>query len=111
MTIFNDSPQDMEFDSSSDDERLATIAADKPFPYFTVRRYAHLAAKQAVIEETEVGTFFGRIDGFSGVWAEGESAETVIAELADVVYGWAVLKIEDQDRDLPIVADINLNVI
>jgi predicted RNase H-like HicB family nuclease len=37
--------------------------------------------------------FFGRIDGFQGVWATGQTMEDCREELADVLEEWILLRV------------------
>lgn len=80
-------------------------------PSQLVRKYALLAAGRAETERLQDGTWYAEIPGFPGVWAQGESEEEVVRELETVVRDWALLKIQDKDRDLPIIGLINLNVL
>ena len=41
--------------------------------------------------------------------ASGDPAKTIVEQRP--IFDWLVIKIEHSDRDIPVVADINLNVI
>lgn len=79
-------------------ERLAAV----------IEQYAHEAVKDAKIEVTETGELYASIPGFVGVWATGEDEDALMVELESVVRGWTMLKVRDGDRDLPVVANLDL---
>ena len=43
-----------------------------------------------------------------GPWAFGETRESAQAELESVLVGWALLKLDDGDRDIPVMGGISL---
>jgi hypothetical protein len=76
----------------------------RPIPLLAVRRYAEEAVR--VFRESKQyddGTWFMRAEGFDGPWSDGMSEREASRELVDVIYEWALLKIEDRDRDFPVV--------
>ena len=76
----------------------------RPIPLLAVRRYAEEAVR--VFRESKQyddGTWFMRVQGFDGPWSDGVSEREATRELVDVIYEWALLKIEDRDRDFPVV--------
>ena len=73
--------------------------------------YAKLAVRDASVKQLENGEYFAEIEDMPGVWASGATEEGAFKELKEVVEDWAHLKIEDGDKDLPIVGGINLNVL
>lgn len=111
MTVMITTETGREVEAFSSEKKIETLDFGRPFPAFTVRRYARLAAQMAMVEQTEEGTYFADVEGFPGVWAEADTEDEAREELESVIYGWALLKIEEQDKDLPIIGDINLNVI
>lgn len=88
---------------------LLEIRYGLTLPSQLIRRYAKLAAHRAETERLQDGSWYAEIPGFSGVWAQGDSEEEVIGELETVVRDWALLKIQDKDRNLPIIGLIDLN--
>lgn len=80
-------------------------------PSQLIKRYAMLAAQRAEAEQLQDGSWYAEIPGFPGVWAQGKSEAEVVRELETVVRDWALLKIQDKDRDLPIIGLIDLNVL
>jgi len=55
------------------------------------------------------GTYYGRIPGFKGVWAQAETLEACRAELQSVLEDWILLSVRFNDR-LPSVGGIRLKV-
>ena len=43
-----------------------------------------------------------------GPWAFGETTESARSELESVLIGWALLKLDDGDRDIPVMGGISL---
>lgn len=83
----------------------------RPLPVQLIRRYALLAAQRADTEQLEDGGWYAEIRNFPGVWAQGSSEEEAAKELEAVVRDWVLLKIQDKDRDLPIIDEIDLNAL
>lgn len=92
---------------------LAEEASRFPrLPLQIIEKYADMAARRyAILKQLEDGEWFIKAQGFPGVWANGESQEQAIKSLREVIFDWAVLKIEHKDRDLPVVEEIDLNVL
>lgn len=44
------------------------------------------------------GTFFAEIPGLRGVWANGKSLEACRRELAEVLEGWLLLKVQNREK-------------
>jgi len=63
-------------------------------------------AQYKLIEDD--GTFFGEIPGFQGVWSNAETLEECRTELQEVLEGWLILKLRDNDDDIPAVDGIPL---
>ena len=51
------------------------------------------------------------IPDFEGVWASGEDMRECLNELDEVLLDWLLLKIEDEDKDIPLIDGIDLNVL
>lgn len=84
----------------------------KYLPQQLIDRYMHEALKLTAVSRLQDSShFFAEIPGFEGVWASHEDLSACVAELRDVLFDWIVLKIEHNDRDIPVVAGISLNVI
>lgn len=89
--------------------RVMPPVSVRPMPFRTIRQYAMMASLGVDIETLDDGRLYGSIPGFTGVWAVGASRDELFKELEESVYGWALLKIKDEDRDLPIISGIDLN--
>jgi hypothetical protein len=79
-------------------------AEQRPIPLLAVRRYAEEAVRVfRDSKQYDDGTWFMRAEGFDGPWSDGVSEREATTELVDVIYEWALMKIEDRDRDFPVV--------
>jgi predicted RNase H-like HicB family nuclease len=87
------------------------IYCGRPLPVQLIKRYAKRAARRARTERLDDGSWYAEIRNFPGVWAQSDSEEGVVREIETVVRDWALLKIRDKDRDLPIIDEIDLNVV
>lgn len=76
-----------------------------------IAKYARLAVRGAELKQLQDGEFFAEIPDLRGVWARGSTRDEALRELKEVVEDWAHLKIQDADKDLPVVGGINLNVL
>lgn len=68
-----------------------------------VKQYAKRAVRHANVE-TLGGQWLATIEGFPGVWACEDSVIEALAVLEEVVFDWALLKIQNADDDLPQIA-------
>lgn len=88
------------------------MARTKYLPEQTVNAYVDAAMRRVDVRKIEDGSFFAEIPGFSGVWASNPDLELCAAELREVLLDWLVLKIEQNDRDIPVLNGLaNLNVL
>lgn len=60
--------------------------------------YIDKKLKQARYKLLEDGTYFGKIPGVHGVWANARNLEDCRNELQEVLEGWMVLKITNQEK-------------
>lgn len=93
--------------------RVAEETARFPgLPMQIIEKYAEIASQRySVLKRLPDGTWFAEIPGFAGVWANEDSRQEVLGSLEEVLLEWIVLKIEHKDRDLPVVEEIDLNVL
>lgn len=84
---------------------------ERPLPVQLIGRYAKLAVRSALVERLDDGSWYAAIPGFPGVWAQADSEKGATEGLEAVVWDWTLLKIQDKDRDLPLVDTIDLNVL
>ncbi len=61
--------------------------------------YIAAAMRHAEYERLEDGTYFGRIPGLDGVWANADTLAACETELREVLEEWLVLRLS---RQLPI---------
>lgn len=81
----------------------------QPLPIGLIQKYVGLAVKQATIKQHPDGHWFAEIPTFQGVWAKEASVKESLQVLEDVLFDWLLLKIQDRDRDLPVIEHIDLN--
>ena len=67
--------------------------------------------QRAEVKQYPDESWFAQIPGFPGVWASQRSAEGTETELRETLHEWVLLKIQDGDRDLPVIDFIDLNVL
>jgi len=83
----------------------------KYLPEQLIDRYLQEALKGTIVKKLEDGSLFAEIPGFDGVWASHDDLPACVLELREALFDWLVLKIEQNDRDIPTVAGISLNVL
>jgi predicted RNase H-like HicB family nuclease len=59
--------------------------------------YINEAASRATYKILEDGTYFGEVPGLRGVWASAPTLEGRRRELQEMLEGWLILKIRDND--------------
>ena len=59
--------------------------------------YISKAMARARYKILEDGTYFGEVPGLQGVWANASALEDCRRELQEVLEGWLILKIRDND--------------
>lgn len=87
------------------------LVLTKHIPEQLMARYVHAALKTALPRQLEDNTWFAEITGLNGVWGAGENPHQCLNELREVLVDWLLMKIEHEDRDIPILDGVNLNVI
>lgn len=90
-------------------EGVRVVVFRHPLPMQMIAQYAAAAVRHATTRELEDGTWFAEIEHFPGVWTNRASQKEALDELEEVVYEWVILKIRDQDRDLPVLESLDLN--
>lgn len=81
----------------------------RPLPDQLINAYVRAAIRRALTEPMEDGRWFAQIPLLPGVWAEGTTEEEALSELQSVALEWTLLKIEDRDRDFPVLESFDLN--
>jgi len=72
--------------------------------------YIAKAMDKAVYELLSDGGWYGEIPPCRGVWATGENKEECTRTLQEVLEGWLVLKLRDNDPDIPVIDGVSLDV-
>ena len=88
-------------------ESRVLTKGEKPLPGNLIAEYARRAVRGATLEQREDGSWFAQIPGFEGVWASEASHKEALDALQEVVFDWAIIKIQHEDRDLPIIDGID----
>ena len=73
-----------------------------------ITAYTNKAMVLARYKILEDGTFFGEIPGIQGVWADADTLEDCRQELQEVLEDWLILKLRDNDDDIPVIGGISL---
>lgn len=94
---------------AQDPIRVHEFREERILPTQLMNRYANLAVIRAVFEQLEDGDYFADVPILEGVWAKGKSIENAEEELRETILEWLELKIEDGDRDIPVIESIDLN--
>lgn len=69
--------------------------------------YIERALRDARPSEIEPGRWYAELDAFPGVWADGGTSAGCLEALADVLHEWLVIKIIFEDRDVPVLDDLD----
>ncbi len=67
------------------------------------------AVRHAWKRELEPGLWIATVAGVTGAMADGDSEQEVTRRLPTVLHDWAWLKIDDGDRDIPVIGGVDLN--
>ena len=89
------------------------LVLTKQIPSQLIERYRRLAMKKASFEQLDDGTWYADIEipGFEGVWSNEDNLKDCLNVLDEVLMDWLLLKIQDEDRDIPVLEGIDLNVL
>ncbi len=71
-------------------------------------KYIDKAMHLATYEAIEDGTYFGTIPGFEGVWGNAATLEACRDDLRGALEGWLVLKLWNNDDDIPVLGRLSL---
>lgn len=80
-----------------------------PLPTQLIKRYVEAAMRRLVTKRLDDATWSAMVPDLRGVLAWGATEDEVTTELRSVIADWVTLKIEDHDRDLPVLDLIDLN--
>lgn len=98
-------------EQTSQDAALSATLLQRALPIQLIRQYAQLATRHSQLRRDEDGDWFADIEGFAGVWAKESTPQETFEVLENVVFEWALLKIRDEDRDLPVLESLDLNTL
>ena len=73
-----------------------------------ITAYIKEAMTRARYKILEDDTFFGEVPGLQGVWANADTLEECRQELQEVLEDWLILKLRDNDNDIPVLGGISL---
>lgn len=90
---------------------LRRVTWRRPLPMQLIGQYAETAARRASTRKLEDGTWIAEIEGFRGVWATAPSQKEALDAIEEVVTEWVILKIRDEDRDMPVLESLDLNAL
>jgi hypothetical protein len=90
---------------------LQEVVFQRPLPMQLIGEYAGLAVRHANVAQQDDGEWLATIEGFAGVWAKEPSQKEALDVLEEVVFEWVLLKIHDEDRDLPVLESLDLNTL
>lgn len=76
-----------------------------------VASWAEIAVSHAAVRGLDdLSGHVATVVGIQGAWGVGDSEEEALDELRSVLIGWACLKLEDRDDDIPSMEGIHLVV-
>jgi predicted RNase H-like HicB family nuclease len=93
---------------TSSDEGLQQVVFQRPLPMQLISSYVEIAVRHANVVQDD-GQWLATIEEFPGVWAKEASQKEALDVLGEVVFEWVLLKIHDEDRDLPVLESLDLN--
>jgi predicted RNase H-like HicB family nuclease len=85
--------------------------ATKYIPQTLLSRYLRAALKGLEFRQFEDGSWYAQLPGFPGVWANEETLPDCMKTLEEVLVDWIFLKLDGEDKDIPVIDGIDLNVI
>lgn len=72
--------------------------------------YITKAMTRAIYERLGDGTIYGEIPECQGVWANEQTLPECQRVLQEVLEGWLIFKLRDNDPDIPVIDGISLDV-
>ena len=91
-------------------KEVLEVIPSKDIPQNVLERYIDLALAQKRLERLSDGTYCMELSDFPGVWANENSAELDFKTIREVLEEWLIFKIEDNDKDIPVLDNIDLNI-
>jgi hypothetical protein len=81
-----------------------------PLPMQLIEKYVEVAMRHATLKQRPEGRV-ATISGFHGVEARGHTEEEALEGLKEVLWEWTLQKIERREGGLPVIEEIDLNVL
>lgn len=71
--------------------------------------WADIAVRHAIVRRSEdPDELIATVTGLPGAWGAGATPDEALSDLHSVLIGWATLKLDDGDRDIPDMEGIRL---
>ncbi|GEM_PF-1205681 len=71
--------------------------------------WADVAVRDAILRRSEdPNELIATVTGLPGAWGAGATPDEALSDLHSVLIGWATLKLDDGDRDIPDMEGIRL---
>jgi len=74
-----------------------------------LNQYIEKALERAEYKRLDDQTWFAKIPGFTGVWANARTVEICRKELLEVLEEWVLLKLRDNDP-IPVIDGIEIKI-
>ena len=74
-----------------------------------LNQYIEKALERAEYKRLDDQTWFAKIPGFIGVWANAPTVETCRKKLVEVLEEWVILKLRDRDP-IPVIDGIEIKI-
>jgi len=76
-----------------------------------VASWGEIAVSHAMVRSIDDPSgYIATVAGVEGAWGFGDSEESALDELRSVLIGWACLKLEDGDDDIPSMEGVHLAI-
>lgn len=92
-------------------EGLQQVVFQRPLPMQLIHDYVEQAVRHANVVKQDDGQSLATIEGFAGVWSKEASHKEALDVLEEVVFEWVLLKLHDQDHDIPVLGSLDLNTL
>jgi predicted RNase H-like HicB family nuclease len=105
------SRQEGRFDVTQEDNPMPVSVHENPLDGLAWR-YAQAAAHLASdrLERLESGEWVARVPSMPGLWASGDTPNECLEEFRQTTVSWVKVKVAQGHRDIPVLADIDLNI-
>ena len=94
---------------TSQEGGLLEVVVRRPLPMQLIKRYVAAGVRRTTVRLHPDQGWYAEIADFPGVWAKEASVKEALDVLEEVASEWVLLKLQDQDQDLPVLDGIDLN--